>query len=512
MEATMKSRLHLFTRLGVALREAWVLPALIAVLDLMPAGRVTAQTFTTLHRFHGNDGATPFASLILSGNTLYGTASSGGSADNGTVFAVNSDGTGFTNLHSFAAGNTNSSGVYTNRDGTGPEAGLMVSGNTLYGTAKYGGSSGNGTLFAVNTDGTGFTNLHSFAATYDFYHTNSDGANPAAGLILSGNTLYGTAEFGGNSGNGTVFADATDGTGFTNLHSFTALSVPYPGTNTDGIEPLAGLILAGNSLYGTAVQGGRSGLGTVFKLNTDGTGFTTLYSFSAGSNNSLGDFTNSDGNQPKAGLILSGNTLYGTAHGGGSSGRGAVFAINTDGEGFTNLHSFTAISDPYFTNRDGANPDAGLVLSGNTLYGTAVGGGSSGGGTVFAVHTDGTGFTILHSFGYDSITILPAGGLVLSGDTLYGTASDYFTPFDGTVFSLSFQPQLTIIPSGPNVILSWSTNVSGFDYTGYTLQSTTNLAPSPVWTANSPAPVVVNGQNTVTNPISGAQKFYRLSQ
>ena len=59
-----------------------------------------------------------------------------------------------------------------------------------------GGSSGNGTVFAVNTDGTGFTNLHSFTAASTnglIPSTNSDGANPEAGLILSGNTLYGTA-------------------------------------------------------------------------------------------------------------------------------------------------------------------------------------------------------------------------------------------------------------------------------------------------------------------------------
>ena len=47
------------------------------------------------------------------------------------------------------------------------------------------GSAANGTVFAVNTDGTGFTNLYSFT-------DGSDGANPNAGLILSGNTLYGT--------------------------------------------------------------------------------------------------------------------------------------------------------------------------------------------------------------------------------------------------------------------------------------------------------------------------------
>jgi len=58
--------------------------------------------------------------------------------------------------------------------------------------------------------------------------------------------------------------------------------------------------------------------------------------------------------------------------------------------------------------------------------------------------------------------------------------------------------------------LSWLTNVAGFDYTGFTLQSATNLS-SPVWSTNSPAPVIVNGQNTVTNPISGTPKFYRLN-
>ena len=91
---------------------------------------------------------------------------------------------------------------------------------------RIGGSSGNGTVFAVNTDGTGFTTLHSFTG-------GSDGADPNAGLILSGNTLYGTASHGGSSGNGTVFAVNTDGTGFTNLHSFTA------GTGTADLVPTA---------------------------------------------------------------------------------------------------------------------------------------------------------------------------------------------------------------------------------------------------------------------------------
>jgi len=69
-----------------------------------------------------------------------------------------------------------------------------------------------------------------------------------------------------------------------------------------------------------------------------------------------------------------------------------------------------------------------------------------------------------------------------------------------------FAPQLTINRSESNVILTWPTNAAGF-----TLQSPTNLAPA-VWSSVSPTPVVVNGQNAVTNPVSGTQKFFRLSR
>ncbi len=96
----------------------------------------------------------------------------------------------------------------------------------------------------------------------------------------------------------------------------------------------------------------------------------TLHAFTVLSTN-LSNATNSDGAKPQAGLILSGNTLYGTASGGGNAGLGTVFAVNTDGTGFTVLHTFTALSGPSATNSDGANPSASLILSSNTLYGTA---------------------------------------------------------------------------------------------------------------------------------------------
>src|SRR3989442_1289719 len=109
-----------------------------------------------------------------------------------------------------------------------------------------------------------------------------------------------------------------------------------------------------------------AGLGLTLVGRVGAQNFTTLYSFTRTSG-SLS--TNSDGANPYAGLISSGNTLFGTAYYGGGSGYGTLFAVNTDGTGFAILHSFTADSgSPSYTNSDGTCPSAGLILSGNTLY------------------------------------------------------------------------------------------------------------------------------------------------
>jgi uncharacterized repeat protein (TIGR03803 family) len=129
--------------------------------------------------------------------------------------------------------------------------------------------------------------------------------------------------------------------------------------------------------------------------------------------------------------------------------------LDTNGGGFATLHSFTA-TPPYpqpQTNSDGANPSAGLILSGYSLYGTTPYGGSSG---------------------------------------------------NGTAFRLSFTPQLTITPSGTNVILTWPANGAGFDYSGFSLQSASAV--------NATFTNIAGATSPYTNPIAGAQQFYRLSQ
>ena len=108
-------------------------------------------------------------------------------------------------------------------------------------------------------------------------------------------------------------------------HSFTALPGGNGGRRScDGAHPVGSLALSGSTLYGTTEWGGRWGSGTVFALNTDGTGFTNLHTFApAPYDYSIGSYTNSEGANPTTGLDSSGNTLYGTTSGGGISGQGA---------------------------------------------------------------------------------------------------------------------------------------------------------------------------------------------
>jgi uncharacterized repeat protein (TIGR03803 family) len=473
-----------------------LVPALTLVAGLsLVAIPAPAQTFSLLHSFSAltngtnSDGSNPFGTLAVSGNRLYGTTYFGGAYSNATVFAVNTDGTGFTNLHTFTA----LSGLLrTNADGAQCIGGVIVSGSTLYGVTAGGGTGRRGTIFAVNTDGTGFTNLHNFSG-------NSDGTSTIARLVLSGNTLYGASQSGGSNGYGNIFSLNTDGSAYTNLHAF----APFSGTtNTEGGQPITGMILSGNTLYGTTVSGGFFGKGTVFRINTDGTGFTNLHNFTA-----LVSGANSDGAQPFGGLTLSSNTLFGTTAYGGAYTNGVLFRMNTDGSGFTNFHNFTTLTNG--TNSDGVSPFGYLVLSGNILYGTALGGGSSSNGTVFMVNPDGSGFKTLYNFtpmvnGTNTDGSEPVSA-ILSSNVLYGLARFGGTGSNGTVFSLFIPPPLAISLSGTNVILTWPTNADGF-----TLESTTNLAIPTAWGPVSPGPANFNEQYVVTNSRSGEKMFYRL--
>ena len=437
-------------------------------LGLVNPGPLMAQTFKTLYSFTGgDDGSTP-SGLILSGASLYGTAAYGGGSSNGTVYSMNTDGTGFKMLHSFTS---------PSDDGAQPQAPLVLSGTNLYGTANSGGRYGYGTVFKVGIDGTGFTVLHHFAGV-----SSTDGAYPLAGLTISGNTLFGTTSD-NNVGYGTIFSINTDGTGFRLVHSLQA---------NEGVHPQAPLLLSSNTLFGTA-----SG---VFRVNTDGSGFQVLYPFS---------FIQ-DGLSLHASLLLAGNRLFGTAASGGTGqcNCGTVFALNTDGTGFQVLHDFTAM----IANYDGAGPEADLILSGNKIFSSTVDGGW-GWGAIYQVNVDGTGYQTIYNFSKGFFDT-PAGGafpaqkMVLAGNTFYGTTREGGASGNGTVFSFSVPMtplQPAISTDRRNFVVAWPNNIIGLK-----LQATTNITAA-VWETVS-ADASTNGRNTATNTARGTHQFFRLIQ
>ena len=453
--------------------------------------------YTTLYSLPG-DGAYPSAGVVQGkdGN-FYGTTANGGADGCGTVFNISTNGA-LTHLYSFGT----IQDVYGDAlDGGWPVAGLVQgSDGNYYGTTSGAGTNGNGTVFKVSTNGA-LTTLYSFG-----------GPN---GLVQgSDDSFYGTTGVGGSNGAGTVFRISTSGA-LTTLYAFRSITNAN-GDPLDGAYPNAALVQGSDgNYYGTTSSGGTNDNGTVFKIGTSGA-LTSLYSFTGGN----------DGANPRAALVQgSDGYLYGTTSSGGTYtnqyglGYGTVFKISPNGA-LTTLYAFGSITNADGAPLDGANPEAALVqASDGYFYGTTFGANVDyswnrlGQGTTFKISTNGA-LTTLYSFTGGNDGGGP-NGLVQGRDgDFYGTASSGGAGGAGTVFRLTIvpEPQLTIIPSGPYVILTWPTGYAGFDYTGYVLQSTTNLGSSAVWTTNSSPPVVIGGENVVINTMSGRQRFFRLNQ
>ena len=376
--------------------------------------RLHAQLFTAQHYFTNSpDGANP-GTLVLAGGALYGSTANGGTSNCGLTFKLGADGTGYSVLYNFSGGT----------NGASPND-LLLNDGTFFGTTSAGGAYGYGTVFYMSTNGTGCTTIYNFTNLPDAEY-------PMGGLILGGGTLYGTTAAGGSSGSGTVFKLNTNGTGYSVLRSF---------TNTpDGATPRAGLVLNGATLYGTTEYGGTYGNGTVFKLNTNGTGFTIVYNFSNAP----------DAQYPCAGLIFSSNKLFGTASYGGNHSGGAVFSLNTNGTSYSVLHHFTGPTSPA-TNSDGAYPKTGLLRNGTLLYGTTVAGGSGKFGTVFQLSTNGNNFLTLKNFTNAPDGVNPSGGLVLNSNTLWGTTYLGGPGGSGMAYSLLLSPAITLQPASLTV-------------------------------------------------------------
>jgi uncharacterized repeat protein (TIGR03803 family) len=407
--------------LGKLNRAKWA--CAFFVLCAMTAIALPAQTFATLYRFGGTDGAYPYAGLIQATNGgLYGTTYFGGANGSGTVFKITPSGT-LTTIYNFCS----QSGC---TDGAEPVAGLVQATNgNFYGTTYSGGANSSGTVFKITPNGT-LTTLYNFCSQSGC----TDGQDPYAGLVQAANgDFYGTTQNGGASvdeianGGGTVFKITPSGN-LTTLYSFCSQS-----GCTDGQNPYAGLVRATNGdFYGTTAYGGANNGGTVFKITASGA-LTTLFNFCP--QDSYPSCI--DGAWPYAGLVQAINgDLYGTTYAGGATGNGTAFKITPSGT-LTTLYNFcTEGVNPSCP--DGAWPDAALVqATDGNFYGTTALGGGDAQGTVFKITPSGT-LTTLQSFdGRNGIAARGGGLFQATNGDFYGTAYEGGEFGCGTVFSFS---------------------------------------------------------------------------
>jgi uncharacterized repeat protein (TIGR03803 family) len=259
----------------------------------------------------------------------------------------------------------------------------------------------------------------------------SDGEYLDTDLVVdrAGN-IYGTSVQGGTFGSGTVFQLSHSSTGWTHtvLYSFTG--------GADGGEPYKGVTLdAHGNLYGTAVTGGsgscEGGCGVIFKLTNSGASWTqtVIHAFTGGN----------DGSGPGSGLTFDHHGyLYGMTPTGGAYGLGVIFQLRPQANGTWGLnviHTFTG-------GNDGSSGSAGRLIfdrAGN-LYGVTTVGGANGKGVAFQLTHSQTGWTLvpLYAFKDQPDGALPYGGLIfdragnLYGTTYYAGANDV-----GTVYKLT---------------------------------------------------------------------------
>jgi len=250
----------------------------------------------------------------------------------------------------------------------------------------------------------------------------ADGEYIDSDLVMdSAGNIYGTSVQGGEFGGGTVFELRPSAGGWvhTVLYSFTG--------GADGGEPYKGVTLdAQGNLYGTAVTGGtgqgcEGGCGVVYKLTKSGTSWTqsVIHNFTGGR----------DGSGPGSGVTFDKErTLYGMTPTGGAHGLGVVYQMKPDLNGgwkFSVIHAFTG-------GQDGSNGSAGRLIldkAGN-LYGVATTGGANGKGVAFRLTRAASGHSFLqtlYAFKGQPDAGFPYGGLTFDAlGNLYGT-----TYYDG---------------------------------------------------------------------------------
>jgi uncharacterized repeat protein (TIGR03803 family) len=288
-------------------------------------------------------GDDPYGIIHASDGNIYGICRTGGAYDLGTLFKITAD--GVVKLHDFIEGyDSYKKHIVEGSDGF------------IYGVFDLGYPKYNGYIFKIKTDGSNFQSKK--ISLYGFV--------PHGDLTLADNgSIYGMSQ---GASNGFIYRIKPDMTGIETIFTF---------SDATGKQPWGNLNQGDDGMfYGMTSAGGAHKHGTIFKINTDGTGFTKLY-----------DFVPATGISPHGGLTFDGaDHLYGMTTAGGSNNYGVIFQINKDGSDYTVLHVFEFNGTGY--------PENNLILDSNMLYGFARGT-QYDNSVLFSINTNGTDFNIL---------------------------------------------------------------------------------------------------------------------
>jgi uncharacterized repeat protein (TIGR03803 family) len=376
-------------------------------------------------------GGGPIAGLVSDGlGNLWGTTSAGGAFSFGTVFKVKISTGAITTAVDF----DDSVSMTDQRRGDYPQADLVSDGlGNLWGTTKLGGvgdSGGHGTVFKINPNTNAITTVADVGA--------SGPVALQAGLVSDGaGNVWGTSADGGAQDQGAVFKMNVATGAVTTVVDFD--NTTSPADNVRGSLPSAALVTDGTgNFWGTTLNGGTSGWGTLFRVNISTGAITTIDDF----DHSTSSTDNKRGGNPSAALVSDGaGSLWGTAQTGGTNSQGVVYKVNTSTGAMTTVIDFDG-STTQGDNQRGGSPDGGLVNDGaGNFWGTTSGGGA---GTIFKVNATSGAITTLVDFAQSTSSsnnergARPEAEMVSDGaGNLWGTTAGGGTGGQGTVYKIN---------------------------------------------------------------------------
>ena len=362
----------------------------------------------------------PETNLIMdAAGDLFGTSSQGGSKGLGAVFEIIKNGSGYSSAPTVLAS-------FDGADGANPSSGLIMdAAGDLYGATAGGGTNNDGALFEITKNSSGYSSTPVMLASFN----GADGAEPGGSLIMdAAGDLFGSTELGGANSDGSVFELDNTGGGYSSTPTVLA---SFDGIN--GLYPSSSLIMdATGDLFGTTIEAGANGDGTVFEIAKTDSGYSSTPML-------LASFGGTDGRYLSSSLIIDATgDFFGTAEFGGANNSGAVFEIAKTSSGYSATPTVLAS----FDGTHGVALQGGLIIDGTgDLFGTAAFGGASNDGALFEITKTAGGYgdtpIMLASFnGSDGQGAIGSLLMDAAGD-LFGTTDGGGAKYDGVVFELA---------------------------------------------------------------------------